>query len=201
MLSVRNEQWLQLFMMRTKLDIRDIKLRLMSLVLSVLTRTQLMTGQNTSAHLGRSTTTTVELRSPSGRSPKTCWRGKQAHLNVKERFPSSFNHIRIITGCQGEGYVVIVAFCLFCFREQRQKDSVKVPGNSFPRDMDYRQEALQDKAPSSKYSACLIKTSSERSLTLLHLNLFTSSSLQRLQGISLQHPTPAIPPLPHPLRA
>nr|XP_057923488.1 WW domain-containing adapter protein with coiled-coil-like [Doryrhamphus excisus] len=31
-------------------------------------------------------------------------------------------------------------------REQRQKDSVKLPANSFPRDMDYRQEALQDKA-------------------------------------------------------
>ncbi|KAM9349256.1 WW domain-containing adapter protein with coiled-coil-like isoform 2-T2 [Symphorus nematophorus] len=31
-------------------------------------------------------------------------------------------------------------------REQRQKDSVKMAANSFPRDMDYRQEALQDKA-------------------------------------------------------
>ncbi|XP_053738751.1 WW domain-containing adapter protein with coiled-coil-like isoform X1 [Synchiropus splendidus] len=31
-------------------------------------------------------------------------------------------------------------------REQRQKDTVKVATNSFPRDMDYRQEALQDKA-------------------------------------------------------
>ncbi|XP_034071279.1 WW domain-containing adapter protein with coiled-coil-like isoform X1 [Gymnodraco acuticeps] len=31
-------------------------------------------------------------------------------------------------------------------REQRQKDPVKMPANSFPRDMDYRQEALQDKA-------------------------------------------------------
>ncbi|KAK2895618.1 hypothetical protein Q8A73_015106 [Channa argus] len=29
-------------------------------------------------------------------------------------------------------------------REQRQKDSVKMAANSFPRDMDYRQEALQD---------------------------------------------------------
>uniref|UniRef100_A0A3B4B8T9 WW domain-containing protein n=1 Tax=Periophthalmus magnuspinnatus TaxID=409849 RepID=A0A3B4B8T9_9GOBI len=34
-------------------------------------------------------------------------------------------------------------------REQRQKD--KTVANSFPRDMDYRQEALQDKATSSKY--------------------------------------------------
>ncbi|XP_068604768.1 WW domain-containing adapter protein with coiled-coil-like [Brachionichthys hirsutus] len=31
-------------------------------------------------------------------------------------------------------------------REQRQKDSVKMAANSFPKDMDYRQEALQDKA-------------------------------------------------------
>lgn len=45
------------------------------------TRTQQMTGQNTSALLGRSTTTTVELRSPSGRSQKTCWRGK-AHWHT-----------------------------------------------------------------------------------------------------------------------
>lgn len=36
------------------------------------------------------------------------------------------------------------------FREQRQKDSVKIAANSFPRDMDYRQEALQDKATASK---------------------------------------------------
>ncbi|XP_038134805.1 WW domain-containing adapter protein with coiled-coil-like [Cyprinodon tularosa] len=31
-------------------------------------------------------------------------------------------------------------------REQRQKDSAKMAANSFPKDMDYRQEALQDKA-------------------------------------------------------
>ncbi|XP_055359690.1 WW domain-containing adapter protein with coiled-coil-like isoform X2 [Betta splendens] len=31
-------------------------------------------------------------------------------------------------------------------RQERQKDSVKMAANSFPRDMDYRQEALQDKA-------------------------------------------------------
>lgn len=55
---------------------RDIKQDLWCLCACVLTRTRLMTGQNTSARLGRSTTTTVELRSPSGRSPKTCWRGK-----------------------------------------------------------------------------------------------------------------------------
>lgn len=57
--------------------VRDVKQHLADIsALPVHTRTQLMTGQNTSAHLGRSTTTTVELRSPSGRSPKTCWRGK-----------------------------------------------------------------------------------------------------------------------------
>lgn len=39
------------------------------------TGTQLMTGQNTSAPPARSTTTTVERRSLSGRSPRTCWRG------------------------------------------------------------------------------------------------------------------------------
>uniref|UniRef100_A0A3B5LNF3 WW domain containing adaptor with coiled-coil n=1 Tax=Xiphophorus couchianus TaxID=32473 RepID=A0A3B5LNF3_9TELE len=35
-------------------------------------------------------------------------------------------------------------------REQRQKDSAKMAANSFPKDMDYRQEALQDKATTSK---------------------------------------------------
>lgn len=43
-----------------------------------------------------------------------------------------------------------VSLCLVCSREQRQKDSVKMAANSFPRDMDYRQEALQDKATTSK---------------------------------------------------
>uniref|UniRef100_UPI0037E8EA29 WW domain-containing adapter protein with coiled-coil-like isoform X2 n=1 Tax=Semicossyphus pulcher TaxID=241346 RepID=UPI0037E8EA29 len=38
-------------------------------------------------------------------------------------------------------------------REQRQKDPVKMPPNSFPRDMDYRQEALQDKATTKTTSA------------------------------------------------
>uniref|UniRef100_A0A1A8BI19 WW domain containing adaptor with coiled-coil b n=1 Tax=Nothobranchius kadleci TaxID=1051664 RepID=A0A1A8BI19_NOTKA len=33
-------------------------------------------------------------------------------------------------------------------REQRPKDSVRMVANSFPKDMDYRQEALQDKATS-----------------------------------------------------
>ncbi|KAM6989627.1 WW domain-containing adapter protein with coiled-coil-like [Tautogolabrus adspersus] len=38
-------------------------------------------------------------------------------------------------------------------REQRQKDPVKMAANSFPRDMDYRQEALQDKATTKTTSA------------------------------------------------
>ncbi|XP_034558585.1 WW domain-containing adapter protein with coiled-coil-like isoform X2 [Notolabrus celidotus] len=38
-------------------------------------------------------------------------------------------------------------------REQRQKDSIKMAANSFPRDMDYRQEALQDKATTKTTSA------------------------------------------------
>lgn len=66
-------------------------------------------------------------------------------------------------------------FLLHLHREQRQKDSVKVAGNSFPRDMDYRQEALQDKAPSSKYGARLRTTSPERSLTPPSLVLFISA--------------------------
>ncbi|KAI3375235.1 hypothetical protein L3Q82_021734 [Scortum barcoo] len=50
-------------------------------------------------------------------------------------------------------HFVTGAFCLICFREQRQKDSVKMAANSFPRDMDYRQEALQDKATTKTTSA------------------------------------------------
>ncbi|KAK0140018.1 WW domain-containing adapter protein with coiled-coil [Merluccius polli] len=37
-------------------------------------------------------------------------------------------------------------------REQRQKDSSKTATNSFPRDMDYRQESLQDKATAKSTS-------------------------------------------------
>lgn len=47
--------------------------------------------------------------------------------------------------------IVTIASCFMRFREQRQKDSIKIAANSFPRDMDYRQEALQDKATTSKY--------------------------------------------------
>uniref|UniRef100_A0A3Q0RIA4 WW domain containing adaptor with coiled-coil n=1 Tax=Amphilophus citrinellus TaxID=61819 RepID=A0A3Q0RIA4_AMPCI len=45
-------------------------------------------------------------------------------------------------------------------REQRQKDPVKLAANSFPRDMDYRQEALQDKATSSAPSSMSSSSSS-----------------------------------------
>nr|XP_020479744.1 WW domain-containing adapter protein with coiled-coil-like [Monopterus albus] len=38
-------------------------------------------------------------------------------------------------------------------REQRQKESVKMVANSFPRDMDYRQEAFQDKVTTKTTSA------------------------------------------------
>uniref|UniRef100_A0A667ZGA3 WW domain containing adaptor with coiled-coil n=1 Tax=Myripristis murdjan TaxID=586833 RepID=A0A667ZGA3_9TELE len=40
-------------------------------------------------------------------------------------------------------------------REQRQKDSAKMAANSFPRDMDYRQEALQDKATASEFCVAI----------------------------------------------
>ncbi|XP_011614982.1 WW domain-containing adapter protein with coiled-coil-like isoform X4 [Takifugu rubripes] len=59
-------------------------------------------------------------------------------------------------------------------REQRQKDSVKVAGNSFPRDMDYRQEALQDKAPS--------KTSGDPSTASNSSHSASSSSSQSLNA-------------------
>ncbi|KAM9844469.1 WW domain-containing adapter protein with coiled-coil-like isoform 2-T2 [Aulostomus maculatus] len=52
-------------------------------------------------------------------------------------------------------------------REQRQKDSVKMAANSFPRDMDYRQEALQDKAT---------KTTSGDQSTASNSGHFSSSS-------------------------
>ncbi|XP_028284382.1 WW domain-containing adapter protein with coiled-coil-like [Parambassis ranga] len=58
-------------------------------------------------------------------------------------------------------------------REQRQKDAVKMAANSFPRDMDYRQEALQDKASTkttpgdqSTASNCGHSSSSSSSQTL-----------------------------------
>uniref|UniRef100_G3PVK2 WW domain-containing protein n=1 Tax=Gasterosteus aculeatus aculeatus TaxID=481459 RepID=G3PVK2_GASAC len=62
-------------------------------------------------------------------------------------------------------------------REQRQKDPVKMAANSFPRDMDYRQEALQDKASTSSTPSAMSSSSS-------------SSSGQVPQ--SVQSPSPAL---------
>uniref|UniRef100_A0A3Q1II23 WW domain-containing protein n=1 Tax=Anabas testudineus TaxID=64144 RepID=A0A3Q1II23_ANATE len=63
-------------------------------------------------------------------------------------------------------------------REQRQKDSVKMAPNSFPRDMDYRQEALQDKATTSSTPSTMSSSTS------------SSSSGQVPQ--SVQSPSPAL---------
>ncbi|XP_062260280.1 WW domain-containing adapter protein with coiled-coil-like isoform X3 [Platichthys flesus] len=96
-------------------------------------------------------------------------------------------------------------------REQRQKDPVKMPANSFPRDMDYRQEALQDKATTkttsgdqSTSSNSAHSSSSSQSLnsapgalgstpsTMSSSSSATSSSLtgQLLQCV--QSPSPAL---------
>ncbi|XP_034469791.1 WW domain-containing adapter protein with coiled-coil-like isoform X3 [Hippoglossus hippoglossus] len=98
-------------------------------------------------------------------------------------------------------------------REQRQKDPVKMPPNNFPRDMDYRQEALQDKATTkttsgdqstSSNSAHSSSSSSSQSLnsapgalgstpsTMSSSSSSTSSSLtgQLLQCV--QSPSPAL---------
>ncbi|XP_053294220.1 WW domain-containing adapter protein with coiled-coil isoform X3 [Pleuronectes platessa] len=96
-------------------------------------------------------------------------------------------------------------------REQRQKDPVKMPANSFPRDMDYRQEALQDKATTkttsgdqSTSSNSAHSSSSSQSLnsapgalgstpsTMSSSSSSTSSSLtgQLLQCV--QSPSPAL---------
>lgn len=94
-------------------------------------RTQQMTGQNISVPLGRSTTTTVELKSPSGRSPRTCWREN----NDKKT-------------------------------QSRWRQTVS-PGTW-----------TTDRRPCR-----------------------TKPHQRQLQGTSPHHPTPAIPPLPPPLRA
>ncbi|XP_035526593.1 WW domain-containing adapter protein with coiled-coil-like isoform X2 [Morone saxatilis] len=60
-------------------------------------------------------------------------------------------------------------------REQRQKDSVKMATNSFPRDMDYRQEALQDKATTKT-------TSGDQSTTSNSGHSSSSSSSQSLNS-------------------
>ncbi|XP_071347811.1 WW domain-containing adapter protein with coiled-coil-like isoform X2 [Trachinotus anak] len=60
-------------------------------------------------------------------------------------------------------------------REQRQKDSVKMAANSFPRDMDYRQEALQDKATTKT-------TSGDQSTATNASHSSSSSSSQSLNS-------------------
>ncbi|XP_047224547.1 WW domain-containing adapter protein with coiled-coil-like isoform X3 [Girardinichthys multiradiatus] len=63
-------------------------------------------------------------------------------------------------------------------REQRQKDSAKMGANSFPKDMDYRQEALQDKA-TTKTTSGDQSTSSNSSLSS---SLSSSQSLNSAAG-------------------
>ncbi|XP_008275884.1 WW domain-containing adapter protein with coiled-coil-like isoform X3 [Stegastes partitus] len=95
-------------------------------------------------------------------------------------------------------------------REQRQKDSVKMAANSFPRDMDYRQEALQDKATTkttsgdqSSASNCGHSSSSSSSQSLnsaaagalgsTSSNMSSSSSSSSGQvPSSVQSPSPAL---------
>ncbi|XP_028328980.1 WW domain-containing adapter protein with coiled-coil-like isoform X2 [Gouania willdenowi] len=72
-------------------------------------------------------------------------------------------------------------------REQRQKESVKLAANSFPRDMDYRQEALQDKAsakPSSvdQSSASNCGHSSSTSSSSQSLNPAAAASAAAASG-------------------
>lgn len=97
-------------------------------------------------------------------------------------------------------------------REQRQKDSVKMAANSFPRDMDYRQEALQDKAttkttsgdqPTASNPGHSSSASSSQSLNSAPATLgstpstvpstSSSSSSSSAQGAqSVQSPSPAL---------
>uniref|UniRef100_H3CR15 WW domain-containing protein n=1 Tax=Tetraodon nigroviridis TaxID=99883 RepID=H3CR15_TETNG len=81
-------------------------------------------------------------------------------------------------------------------REQRQKDSVKVAGNSFPRDMDYRQEALQDKAPSKTLgdqSAASNASHSSSSSSSQSLNSAPGPACPTMHGSqSVQSPSPTL---------
>ncbi|XP_051944061.1 WW domain-containing adapter protein with coiled-coil-like isoform X1 [Hippocampus zosterae] len=67
-------------------------------------------------------------------------------------------------------------------REQRQKDPAKMAANNFPRDMDYRQEALQDKATKntsgdqSNASVSVPASSSSQTLNSSSTTSTTSSS-------------------------
>ncbi|XP_061747379.1 WW domain-containing adapter protein with coiled-coil-like isoform X3 [Nerophis ophidion] len=88
-------------------------------------------------------------------------------------------------------------------REQRQRDSVKLPANSFPRDMDYRQEALQDKSTkmtsgdqssaSNSGNVCSssqsLNTTSVPTTTTTSSSSSSSSTAQLTQ--SVQSPSPA----------
>ncbi|XP_035491330.1 WW domain-containing adapter protein with coiled-coil-like isoform X1 [Scophthalmus maximus] len=62
-------------------------------------------------------------------------------------------------------------------REQRQKDPVKMAANSFPRDMDYRQEALQDKATTKT-------TSGDQSTSANSAHSSSSSSSSSSQSLN-----------------
>nr|XP_033506780.1 WW domain-containing adapter protein with coiled-coil-like isoform X2 [Epinephelus lanceolatus] len=95
-------------------------------------------------------------------------------------------------------------------REQRQKDSVKMAANSFPRDMDYRQEALQDKASTkttsgdqstASNSGHSSSSSSSQSLnsapgalgsTPCTMSSSSSSSSGQVVPQSVQSPSPAL---------
>ncbi|XP_061790851.1 WW domain-containing adapter protein with coiled-coil-like isoform X2 [Nerophis lumbriciformis] len=85
-------------------------------------------------------------------------------------------------------------------REQRQRDPVKLPANSFPRDMDYRQEALQDKstkntsADQSSASNSGHVCSSSQSLNTTSVPTTTSSSSSSTAQLtqSVQSPSPAL---------
>ncbi|XP_061588972.1 WW domain-containing adapter protein with coiled-coil-like isoform X2 [Cololabis saira] len=92
-------------------------------------------------------------------------------------------------------------------REQRQKDSAKMAANSFPKDMDYRQEALQDKGTTKTASGeqsttpnCSHSSSSSQSLNSAAgaagsapSNISSSSSSSAGQGpSSMQSPSPAL---------
>ncbi|XP_029930399.1 WW domain-containing adapter protein with coiled-coil-like isoform X4 [Myripristis murdjan] len=71
-------------------------------------------------------------------------------------------------------------------REQRQKDSAKMAANSFPRDMDYRQEALQDKATAK------ITSDQSSASNSGHSSSSSSSSSQSLNSVpGALGPTPS----------
>lgn len=110
-----------------------------------LSRTNLVTtGQSTSAPLERNTITTAEQRCLSGRSPKTGWRGSYYPF-----YPSLLIVHALLWFVLHNGRIhhcVPAYLCLF-HREQRQKEATKTAVvNSFPKDRDYRREAMQTSA-------------------------------------------------------